>query len=203
MRWALITTKGDARTKATALRAAIENGTYQKPVADPSKLPLADYRAVTTDLFAALRIPLHQGRGFSSVDREGSLPVAVVSRSLANRYWPNADPIGRRIRLANGPWLTVVGVCGDVIQDWFLDRNRAAVYVPYPQAPTGTLVFMLRTSRDPAAVAAQARLAIRAVDPTQPVCLTVWRSTSPGVAPSAIRIPISCRRWITNWAMTL
>ena len=136
---------------------------------DASQQPLADYRAVTTDLFAALRIPLQQGRGFSTADREGSLPVAIVSRSFAHRYWPNAEAIGRRVRVADGLWLTVVGVCGDVIQDWFIDRNRAAIYVPYRQAPTGTLAFMLRTSRDPAAVAAQARLAIRAVDPTQPV----------------------------------
>ena len=140
-----------------------------RPPADTSQQTLADYRAVTTDLFAALRIPLHQGRAFTIADREGSQPVAIVSRSLANRSWPNGDAIGRRLRVADGPWLTVVGVCGDVIQDWFLDRNRATVYVPYPQAPTGTLTFMLRTAGDPAAVAAQARLAIRAVDPTQPV----------------------------------
>jgi putative ABC transport system permease protein len=140
-----------------------------QPVSDPSLRAVADYRAVTTDLFSTLRIPILQGRAFTSADREDSQPVAIVSRSLVNRHWPDADPIGRRLRVGTGPWLTVVGVCGDVIQDWFLDRSHAAVYVPYDQSPTGNLALMLRTSGDPSSLASQARAAVRATDPTQPV----------------------------------
>jgi putative ABC transport system permease protein len=140
-----------------------------QPVSDPMLRPVADYRAVTADLFGTLRIPILQGRAFTPADREDSQPVAIVSRSLVNRHWPGADPVGKRLRIGTGPWLTVVGVCGDVIQDWFLDRNRAAVYVPYVQSPTGTLALMLRTAGNPSSLAAQARGAVRATDPSQPV----------------------------------
>ena len=136
---------------------------------DPAHPPEVDFRAATTELFDVLRIPILEGRGFTPGERADSQPVAVVSQSLARRYWPGANPIGRRLRIAQGPWLTVAGVCGDVIQDWFLDRSRAAVYVPYAQSPTNNVTLLLRTSGDPAALASQARAAVRAVDASQPV----------------------------------
>ena len=140
-----------------------------QPVADPSRRPEAGFRAATTELFDTLRIPIVRGRGFTSGDREDSQPIAVVSQSLAQRYWSGVDPIGQRLRVGSGPWLTVVGVCGDVIQDWFLERSRATVYVPYAQSPTGNLALLLRTRGDPTTVASQARAAVRVVDPSQPV----------------------------------
>jgi putative ABC transport system permease protein len=140
-----------------------------QPVADPSRRPEAGFRAATTELFDTLRIPIVRGRGFTSGDREDSQPIAVVSQSLAQRYWSGMDPIGQRLRIGSGPWLTVVGVCGDVIQDWFLERSRATVYVPYAQSPTGNLALLLRTRGDPTTVASQARAAVRVVDPSQPV----------------------------------
>jgi putative ABC transport system permease protein len=140
-----------------------------QPVPDQAQRPVVDYRAVTADLFSTLRIPILQGRAFTLADREDSQPVVIVSRSLVTRQWPGADPIGKRLRIGTGPWLTVVGVCGDVIQDWFLDRNRAAVYVPYEQGPTGNLALLLRTTGDPSSLAAHARASVRAADPSQPV----------------------------------
>jgi putative ABC transport system permease protein len=140
-----------------------------QPLADPAQRPEAGFRAATSELFDVLRIPVARGRGFTSSDREGSQQVAVVSRTLAERHWPGTDPIGKRLRIASGPWLTVVGVCGDVIQDWFLAHSRAVVYVPYAQNPTSNLELVIRTSGDPAALAAQTRAAVRAVDPAQPV----------------------------------
>jgi putative ABC transport system permease protein len=140
-----------------------------QPTTDPAQRPEAGFRAATTDLFETLRIPIIRGRGFTSGDREDSQPIAVVSQSLARRYWSGMDPIGQRLRVASGPWLTVVGVCGDVIQDWFLERSRAAVYVPFAQSPTGNLALLLRTRGEPVTLASQARAAVRAVDPAQPV----------------------------------
>jgi putative ABC transport system permease protein len=95
--------------------------------------------------------------------------VVVVSQSLASQNWPEADPIGRRLRIANGEWLTVVGICGDVIQDWFNRRNYPTMYRPYAQAPTAFGVLLVRTAGDPASRKADARSAVRAVDPLQPV----------------------------------
>ena len=117
-----------------------------------------------------LRIPILHGRGFAPVDRDGAQPVAVVSQSFARRHWSETSPVGRRIRLsATGPWLTVVGVSGDVIHDWFLRRDYPTVYVPYAQRPTGSVALLVRTSGNAGALVSQARAAVRAVDPTQPL----------------------------------
>jgi putative ABC transport system permease protein len=138
-------------------------------IADPTQRPEAGFRAATAELFDVLRIPITRGRALTSSDREDSQPVAVVSESLARRHWPGLDPIGRRLRLGSGQWLTVVGVAGDVIQDWFLERQSALVYVPYAQNPTNNLEIVMRTNGDPAALSSQARAAVQAVDPAQPV----------------------------------
>jgi putative ABC transport system permease protein len=139
------------------------------PNPDPDNPPFVDYRAGTPGVFEALQIPIIAGRPFSAGDRDGSALVAVVSESLAKRHWPGADPIGRRLRVANGDWLTVVGVCGDVIHNWFGRRNYPTLYRPYDQAPTSFAVFLLRTAGDPASLEADARTAMRAVDPLQPI----------------------------------
>ena len=134
--------------------------------ADP---PLVDYRSATPALFDVLQIPIVQGRSFLDADRESTQRIAIVSESMAQRFWPGADPIGRRLRIVNGEWLTVVGVCGDVIHSWFDRRNYPTVYLPAAQAPANFLSLLVRTSGDPAHVTASARAALRAVDPAQPV----------------------------------
>lgn len=140
-----------------------------QPKPDPANPETVDFRSATTDFFAAIGIPITRGRGFATGDREKGQEVAVVSESLARRYWPNADPIGRRLKIGDGPWVTVVGVCGDVIHDWFNRRNYPTIYRPYAQAPTGYLSFVVRAFADPASLASGARTAVRAVDAAQPV----------------------------------
>jgi putative ABC transport system permease protein len=140
-----------------------------QPNSDPSNPPFVDYRSATPGAFDALQIPILTGRGIVDADRHDTQPIAVVSQSLAARYWPGADPIGRRLRIANGEWLTVVGVCGDVIHDWFARRNHPTLYRPYDQAPTSYGVFLVRAAADPASLVKPARAAIHAVDPLQPV----------------------------------
>ena len=77
------------------------------------------------------------------------------------------------MRIGDGPWLTVVGVCGDVIQDWFDRRNAPTLYRPMPQQPWDALVFAVKTTADPATLAADARRAIAKVDPMQPIYETM------------------------------
>jgi putative ABC transport system permease protein len=139
-----------------------------KPNLDPNNPPSVDYRVATPDLFATLQTPILAGRGFTDADRESSDPVAIVTQSLARKYWPGDDPIGRRIRIDN-IWMTVVGICGDHIHGWFGRRNYPTLYRPFRQAPSQTMALALRTSRDPATLAADARTAVRSVDPQQPV----------------------------------
>ena len=141
-----------------------------QPNQDPSSPPEVDYRVATPETFSVLRVPILRGRSFTSADREGAQLVAVVTHSLAQRYFPDTNPIGRRIRVsADGPWVTVVGICGDVIQDWFARRNHPTLYRPFLQAPSRSMALLVRTNGDPATVAADARAAIRAVDPAQAV----------------------------------
>ena len=139
------------------------------PNPDPANPPSVDYRAVTTSAFETMAIPILSGRSFSDGDRTDTLPVAIVSVSLARKYWPNADPIGKRLKLGTDPWVTVVGVCGDVIHDWFGRRNHPTLYRPFRQAPTGSMALVVRSAQDPTALTADARAAVRAVDASQPV----------------------------------
>jgi putative ABC transport system permease protein len=139
------------------------------PPADPHNLPSVDFRTITNEYFSAMRIPIVRGRDFSTADREDTQPVVIVSESMARKFWPNEDPIGRRMKVRGGSWLTVVGVSGDVIHDWFNRRNSPAMYRPFPQAPSDYLCLVVRTSGDPNSIAPDARRALQSVDPDQPV----------------------------------
>jgi putative ABC transport system permease protein len=145
------------------------------PLLDRSDPPIVDDRTLSPGYFAALRLPLVAGRGLKGSDDETALPVAVVSRSLAERYWPGRDPVGRRFRMGDdgSPWITVVGVSGDHIHQWFTRRNYPTCYRPYLQDPRSDLAFALRTPGDPEALAPSARRAVSDVDPSQPA-YNVW-----------------------------
>ena len=141
-----------------------------RPVPNLLDRPDADYRTVTDEYFTALGIPVIQGRAFNSGDRAGTQPVVIVSQAMARRHWPDGNPIGARIRFSdNEPWQTVVGICGDVIHNWFARRNFPTVYRPFSQGPTRSMALVLRTSGDPESLAAASRAAVRSVDRTQPV----------------------------------
>jgi putative ABC transport system permease protein len=139
------------------------------PNPDPANPPSVDYRTATPEIFTALQIPIRAGRAFTDGDRSDTQPVAIVSESLARRYWPNTDALGKRIKFRTGPWLTVVGISGDHIHGWFNRRNYPTLYRPFRQAPTNGMALVVRTSRDPSTLAADARVAIRAVDSSQSV----------------------------------
>jgi putative ABC transport system permease protein len=146
-----------------------------EPPIDRKNPPQVDDRLVSPTFLATLRIPIVAGRGLEAADEEKGRSVAVVSRSLAERYWPGRDPIGRRFRLGgeDAPWISVVGVSGDVIHQWVARRNYPTCYRPFVQAPMSDMAFALRTTGDPEALIAAARSAIAAVDPAQPA-YQVW-----------------------------
>ena len=137
---------------------------------DRSNPPEVDVRTVSPGYFETLRLPVLAGRGIEPSDDERARPVAVVSRALGERYWPGRDPLGRRFRLGDegGPWITVVGVSGDVIQQWASRRNYPTCYRPFAQDPQPDLGFALRTAAEPEGSIAAVRLAMAAVDPYQP-----------------------------------
>lgn len=144
---------------------------------DASELPSADYRAVSPEFFTTMRIPVLAGRGFDARDdaRPDGRQVAIVSRAFAERYWPGLDPLGRRFQAgdATAPMVTVVGVSGDVIHQWFARRNYPTFYRPFEQEPRLSVSFVARTEGDPATLAQDARRAVATVDPYQPA-FAVW-----------------------------
>jgi putative ABC transport system permease protein len=129
----------------------------------------AEFRRVNSDYFGALKIPLMRGRWFDDSDRVDATPVAVVSAALAAHYWPDEDPIGKRFKVAvDGPWLSVVGVSGNIVHNWFV-RQSHAVYRPISQDAPYQVAFAVRTIGDPSALAGDLRRAVAAVDADQPI----------------------------------
>jgi len=133
-----------------------------------------DRRVVTPGYFATMRVPLVAGRDFGAADAPDSdLRATIVNETAARRYWRAGDALGRRLRLmlrsGPGPWLTVVGVAGDV-RHHGLDRPvEPEIYVPYSQAPVESMVVVARTEGDARAVVPALKEQIWAVDRDQPV----------------------------------
>jgi putative ABC transport system permease protein len=135
----------------------------------PAEARMVNYRLSSNGYFSALKIPLLRGRWFEDSDRPDAVQVAVVSASVARRYWPDEDALGKRFKLAHdGPWFMVVGVSGDVVHNWFL-RREETIYRPIAQSPPYGGDFAIRTVGDPTALAADFRRAVAAVDPDQPI----------------------------------
>ncbi|HUB78669.1 MAG TPA: ABC transporter permease [Bryobacteraceae bacterium] len=132
--------------------------------------PRPDRLAISSRYFQTMRIPVKDGRSIGEQDAPEATRVVVISESLARYYWRASSPLGRRIRLggAASPWLTVVGVCGD-IRDWFGGQNEPTAYTSYRQDPPPGVRFVLRTARDPIEFTPAARLAIRRVDANQAI----------------------------------
>lgn len=129
-----------------------------------------DQRSATPGYFAAMEIPLIRGRLFSNSDTDKSQPVALVDQKMADRFWPNGDAVGKRIRPGdNSPWLTIAGVVG-VVKQYGLDTDtRMVVYYPHSQRSFGPMFLVARTSGEPAAMANAIVQQVRDIDPDVPV----------------------------------
>jgi putative ABC transport system permease protein len=137
--------------------------------ADPREAREVHYRRIATGYLEAMRLPLLAGRDLNEGDREGAQQVALVSQRLADRYWPNGDALGRQFRLADGPLITIVGITGDVIHDWFQRIRQPTVYRPLGQDAPFAFAFVVRAIGDPTSIAGDLRRAVAAVDPDQPI----------------------------------
>jgi putative ABC transport system permease protein len=133
---------------------------------------IIDQRHVTPDYFRAMGIPLVAGRPITSTDDERAEPVVVINRTMAERYFPGASPINRRVRVTagagEGVWCRIVGVTEDVRH---ISLSRDAVpemYYPFAQVPLPTFTVLARTG-DLAAAVSGVREALRAADPTLPM----------------------------------
>jgi putative ABC transport system permease protein len=139
--------------------------------ANPDDDPAADFYAATPGYRRAMEIPLVRGRDLAASDTREAPAVVLVNQSLAGRFWPGADPLGRRLRIgaADGPWRVVVGVVGDVRHHGLAARPGLQVYVPHAQVTTPSMAFVVRAPGQVAQAAAALRAAVAAQDPDVPV----------------------------------
>jgi predicted permease len=140
-----------------------------RPALKSAEAPSADLLVASEGFFGTLAIPVLDGRGLSERDGVASPRVVVVSREMAARFWPGTTPLGQRIKLG-GPtsdqlWTTVVGVVGDVKQNWWDPQPRPALYLPHRQAPRAWMNVALRTTSDPLASVPAVRAVVQALDP--------------------------------------
>ena len=131
---------------------------------------LASQRVVSPGYFKTMGIPLHAGRDFSSRDN-GTVPVIIISQSIASRHFPATGPIGKRMQLDDPrqPWLTIVGVAGDVRQFGLAADSGLAMYVPYLQESWSVMSLVVRTQSNPETLARAVREQVWAIDRDQPV----------------------------------
>ena len=128
---------------------------------------------ITPQFFTTLGISLLKGRDFTADDHAQAPNVAIISEALARRYWPNEDPLGKRLREegADNPWVSVVGVVADVKYRGLPNNSTADpdVYFPLLQRPTNTLSLAVRTANDPISLTAAIRSEIQKFDPNLPL----------------------------------
>lgn len=123
---------------------------------------------VSDSYFATMRIPLLRGRAFARSDDASAAPVAVVSRTAAERLWPNADPIGDRVFI-NRRWWNVVGIVEDVRHRGLDAPIDPTLYLPLAQWPRSFRQFVVHTSVPPASLASAVRDVVGRLDPEVPV----------------------------------
>lgn len=137
----------------------------------------ANHRQVSVDYHKTMGIPIREGRSFNDGDNEQAIRVAIVNETMARQYWPGENAIGKRIKFGDPgddvPWVSIVGIAGDVRQMGIDKPVKAEMYLPYQQdnglgfyAPRD---LAIRTSVDPLSLVAAARNEIHQVDPEQPI----------------------------------
>ena len=143
------------------------------PVLAVGQAPMIQHTVVTPNYFRTMGIPLLSGRDFTDSDARGSQLVTIVDERLANEYWPNQSPIGRRIRFGppedNEPWHTIIGVVGTVRHERMQEDTAKSVYLPHQQIPANGMAVMTRTSSEPKELVAAIRREVAQLDPDLPV----------------------------------
>ena len=134
---------------------------------------VADRRMISPDYFDAMGIRLANGSGFTDRDDRTAPGVVVVSESWARKFLPNEDPIGKRVKLggrdSTRPWLSIVGIAGDVRDAAIDSEARPCLYMPYPQFPSSSMDLVVRAGSDPKTLVSAIRDEVWAVDKDQPV----------------------------------
>jgi predicted permease len=134
-----------------------------------SEAPSTDIQSVSAGFFPSLKIPILGGRGISEQDGPESPAVAVISRTMAQKFFAGSSPVGRRVKIGSpgvaAGWTTIIGVVEDVRQNWWDGQARPVIYLPYLQAPKRDMDFTVRAHSGTLALASEIRAAVRGLDP--------------------------------------
>jgi predicted permease len=132
--------------------------------------PQVDIHVATPDYFSTIGQPVLAGRAFTPSDRglNSDNPVVIINQTMARHYWPDQDPIGKRLKGGDSRWFTIVGVVADTLQQ-LNQPVHDEVYRPMLQTGQLSTTWLLRTDVDPRTMERQIRNAVHAVDPEQPV----------------------------------
>jgi predicted permease len=150
----------------TASRVRLEGGSEAVPL---GRGPRHGF-AVSSGYFGLMEIPFRAGRDFSAGDGPGAPPVAIVNEAAAALLWPGANPLGKRLRIDDaGPWLTVVGVVGDVVLSPLGRGDSPVLYTAAAQGPARPFKLVVRYRGETATLATTLRAVTRTVDPDEPV----------------------------------
>jgi putative ABC transport system permease protein len=143
-----------------------------RPPSPDRGAPVGPILSVSDNYFRVLRVPLISGRWFSDVDSGSSAPVVIISATLARQHFGGVDPIGRRMKQVadwprpdSNPWLTVVGVVGDVKYAGLAEQTGPAFYLPLRQSPFRNQNLVVRTSGVASTIVTGMREVLRAIDP--------------------------------------
>jgi len=147
----------------------------------PGEKLTVSYRVIDQNYFSTLAIPLLRGRQFTDQDNNETHGTVIINQTMARRYWPNEDALGKRLQPQFPPaklpwrpessnaWLDIVGVVADVKDDTTSDETVPEMYLPYLQNPSSLMNFLVRSTGDPLRLAQSVRAQVLAVDGDQPV----------------------------------
>jgi len=146
---------------------------HPAPLSAASPTPTLD--AVSPSYVRAMRIPILRGRPLTEQDGASERGVALINAQMARRFWPNSDPIGRRIRLRGGQpsWYTIVGVVGDVKYARLDEPAAARTYLHHARAASAGMSLVVRSAQDPARLTEAVRNTVWSVDRDQPIADTM------------------------------
>jgi putative ABC transport system permease protein len=145
-------------------------GIEGRPATDAEGPLFVGRLTVSSDYWRTMQIPMVAGREFAPSDDADAAQVVVVNQAVAKRFWPDDDPLGRRVSFGDDQWYTIVGVAADDLHGNLRDEPRAEVFVPFRQMPQAGMFVVMRTEvTQPETLAGAVREVVWRIDPNQPV----------------------------------
>jgi putative ABC transport system permease protein len=164
-----------------------------RPSDDTHPMPDEEIRQVSADYFRTLEMPLVKGRFFNAGDKLDAPPVVIINQALAQRYWPNEEAVGKRIRLplSEKPvWATIIGIAGDLHHRGLDQPVKPEFYVSLSQYPYSAAILAVRSTQDPVSLTSAIRHEVQSIDPAQPIAhvRTLEQVIADSVAPRRLSV---------------